>query len=118
MKRFKNILYFADGPVRGAHAFDRAVALARTNQARLTVLDVIPEARVEWGLKERYGVRVTESIREQRLDELAVLTAPYTDAGTAVSTDVIIGTPFYRGHPGRIAMATTSWSRPPGPRRA
>ncbi len=94
MKRFKNILYFADGPVRGAHAFDRAVALARTNQARLTVLDVIPEARVEWGLKERYGVRVTESIREQRLDELAVLTAPHTDAGTAVSTDVIIGTPF------------------------
>lgn len=41
MKRFKNILYYADGAVEECPAFQRALALARSNHARLTLFDVI-----------------------------------------------------------------------------
>ena len=40
MKRFKNILYLADGRGSQRQGLERAVALAQTNQARLTIIDV------------------------------------------------------------------------------
>ena len=44
MKRFKNILYFADGAMETCTALERAVTLARSNDARLTVVDVLENA--------------------------------------------------------------------------
>jgi len=48
MQRFKNILYVADGPAAKRQGLDRAVALARTNQARLTILDVAEPVTIGW----------------------------------------------------------------------
>jgi nucleotide-binding universal stress UspA family protein len=42
MKRFKNILYVVERAVDQQAAIARAVSLAQNNQARLTVLDVLP----------------------------------------------------------------------------
>ena len=43
MKRFKTILFHADGAESQSTSLDRAVALARSNHAALTVMDVVPE---------------------------------------------------------------------------
>lgn len=43
MKRFKNILLVADYDAKQQMAVDRAVSLARQNEARLTALTVVKE---------------------------------------------------------------------------
>ena len=94
MHRFKNILYLADGPASQRQGLDRAVAVARANQGRLTVLDITEEASVDWDPQRRYGRELTEALVERRLCELEVLTAPYEDAGVTMYTQVLAGTPF------------------------
>jgi nucleotide-binding universal stress UspA family protein len=44
VKRFKNILFLADRDEGLQDALQRAVIIAQTNQARLTVMDVTPDA--------------------------------------------------------------------------
>ena len=46
MKRFKNILFLADRDDGLSASLDRAVDLSQTNGARLTVMDVMPDAAV------------------------------------------------------------------------
>ncbi len=94
MHRFKNILYLADGPASQRHSLDRAVAVARANQGRLTVLDVTAEVSADWDPQRLYGPKLTEALVERRLSELEALTAPYEDAGVAMYTQVLTGTPF------------------------
>jgi len=94
MHRFKNILYVADGPAPQRKGLDRAIALARTNQARLTVLDVTEEVSADWDPQRLYGPKLTEALVERRLSELEALTAPYEDAGVMMYTQVLTGTPF------------------------
>jgi nucleotide-binding universal stress UspA family protein len=94
MHRFKNILYVADGPPPQRKGLDRAVAVARANQARLTVLDVTEEVSVDWDPQRLRGPRLTEALVERRLCELEALTAPYEDAGVTIYTQVLTGTPF------------------------
>ena len=43
MQRFKNILFVADGGPGQEQALSRALALARTNQSKITVMDVVDE---------------------------------------------------------------------------
>ena len=43
MKRFKNILFVADGGAEQEQAFSRAMALAAANQSKVTVIDVIQD---------------------------------------------------------------------------
>jgi universal stress protein E len=43
MKRFKNILYLNQSDANQATAFERAIRLAETNSAELTILEVIPD---------------------------------------------------------------------------
>jgi nucleotide-binding universal stress UspA family protein len=45
MKRFKNILYVAEPAVDQASAFERTASLVEKNQAKLTIIDVIPSVR-------------------------------------------------------------------------
>lgn len=44
MKRFKNILLFADHHDRLGSALDRVMSLLKSNNARLTVMDVTPDS--------------------------------------------------------------------------
>ncbi len=94
MHRFKNILYVADGPASHRQGLDRAVALARTNQARITILDVTEPVTIGWDLEQQYGLKLTETLSQRRLDELEVLTEPYADAGVMLYTQVLTGIPF------------------------
>jgi universal stress protein E len=94
MKRFKSILYLADGPAHQRQGLDHAVSLARQNKARLTVLAVTKQLSMDWDPERRYGAKLTETLVQRRLDELEVLTEPYADSGVVIYTEVLTGTPF------------------------
>jgi nucleotide-binding universal stress UspA family protein len=85
MKRFRNILFVADREDGLDAALERAVAVSRTNAARLTVMDVTPDPGFDHYLRRIYAVDLNARLREQRLESLEALTRPYTDAGVAVS---------------------------------
>lgn len=94
MKRFKNILFLADRSDRLTTALDRAVDLAQTNDARLTVMDVTAEVGLADYIKRAYSVDLNAQVREQHMQFLEALTRPYTDRGVSVYTKVVSGTPF------------------------
>jgi universal stress protein E len=94
MKRFKNILFLADRSDRLTAALDRAVDLAQTNNARLTVMDVTAEIGLADYIKRAYSVDLNAQVREQRMQFLETLTQPYTDRGFPVYTTVMSGIPF------------------------
>lgn len=94
MKRFKNILFVADRPDGLTAALDRAVAVSRTNGARLTVMDVTPDSGLADYVRRTYAVDLNAQLREQRLQALETLVQPYTDSGLPLYTTVATGTPF------------------------
>jgi nucleotide-binding universal stress UspA family protein len=94
MKRFKNILFVADREDGLDAALERAVAVSQSNTARLTIMDVTPDAGFDSYLRRTYAVDLNARLREQRLESLEMLTRPYTDAGVPVYTTVATGTLF------------------------
>ena len=94
MKRFKNILFVADREDGLNAALDRAVALSQTNSARLTVIDVTPEAGLGDYVKKAYTVDLDKQIREQRQESLEALVQPYMADDIPVYTKVLTGIPF------------------------
>ncbi len=93
MKRFKNILYLADQPDSQNATLERAVALARTNGARLTIMDVTAEAEEAAEIEKRFGIDLNAALRKRRLEQLEAFTAPHSAAGV-IYTKVLTGTPF------------------------
>ncbi len=94
MKRFKNIVYFADGAFDTCPALERAMALSANNHARLTVIDVIEENDSPPEVMARVGSDLNEIIRDYRQRALEALAAPYTDADSLIYTQVLSGKPF------------------------
>lgn len=77
MKRFSSVIFVSEAVDHNAAAFARAVALAEQNQARLTVVDVIPEppARLTAIVDEFSPAKLMETLREERRTALQQLTA-------------------------------------------
>lgn len=94
MKRFKNILFIADRPSGLSAALERAISISTTNEARLTVMDVMPDAGISDFVKQTYSVDLNAQIREQRLEALEALVHSHTAAGIPIYTRVVTGTPF------------------------
>jgi nucleotide-binding universal stress UspA family protein len=94
MKRFKNILYFADYPDTQSVMLDQAVALSKANDARLTVIDVTAEVEQATEIKKRFGIDLNAALCEHRLEQLEALTAPHADAAVMIHTQVLTGVPF------------------------
>jgi nucleotide-binding universal stress UspA family protein len=94
MKRFRNILFLADRADGIAAGLSRAVELAGTNEARLTVMDVIPEVALSGYIERTYDIDLNAQLKEQRLRLLESLTRPFTDQGVPVYTAVARGKPF------------------------
>ena len=94
MKRFKNIIYFADQPETQNQTLERAVALAKTNGARLTVMDVVAEAEEAMEIENRFEIDLNKVLRERRLEQLQALTAPYAAADFMIYTQVLTGMAF------------------------
>ena len=88
MNRFKNILFVADPEDSLQTALQRAVSLAKTNEARLTVMGVAPDAGLVDYLRRTYAIDFNKQLCESRLESLEALTRPYNDAGIAVYTKV------------------------------
>ena len=94
MKRFNNILYLVEeGEGQLARSIDRVVALARDNQARLTVLSVLEKPRLgfygEVLLRDEYEGR----IRQKELDRLKKAVASHAET-FEIQLDVKYGTAF------------------------
>lgn len=93
MKRFKNILYFADGATEPCSALERAVSLARSNHARLTLIDVLDEVESGSAIKRRFHIDLGEIVLERRQDELNDLVASYSTEDL-IYVQVLTGVPF------------------------
>ena len=96
MKYFKKILFINDGETEREVALQRAVNLAKRNQALLTVVEVLEglpyetQTLIETGdIKDFEKIAVQEST--ERLENLI---APIKEQGVQVTRKVLQGTPF------------------------
>lgn len=94
MKRFKNILYVSEGSCDVCPALERAVALAETNHARLTVVDVIDRIEEDKQIHGRFGVSLNQLLHDHRLNELSALIEPFQKDDQIIYTRVLVGSPF------------------------
>ncbi|MES9850644.1 MAG: universal stress protein [Candidatus Thiodiazotropha sp. L084R] len=94
MKRFKNIVYFAEATLEPDHALERAFLLAENNQARLTILDVIEPINIPLDVTERFDFDLVEMLKQERLAQLEMLAEPFKRSDSLIYTKVLVGTPF------------------------
>jgi nucleotide-binding universal stress UspA family protein len=94
MKQFKNILLFADGAPERGPTLERAVALAQTNDARLTVMDVVEEQASSAEIESGFGSDLNSILREHRRQALEKMVEPFNGPDDLIYTQVLTGTPF------------------------
>lgn len=94
MKRFKNILFFADRDEGLISALSRIISLSKANDARLTIMDVTPDSGLAEYINRTYDIDLNAQLREQRLQALEKITESYADMGVPVYTRVVTGIPF------------------------
>lgn len=96
MQRFKNILFVLDNsPFTGA-AIQRAVELASTNKAKLTIIDIIPVSpigRSLQSLSEKVDMMRKELINERKIEMEETLYGYLGDQ--EVTIEVLPGKPFF-----------------------
>jgi len=95
MKRFRNILYVTEPSVEQDATLARAASLARNNEARLTLLDIVPALpRPPEGVA---GVPDRENLQEaflnERREQLVAFAGKCGDA--RVDVDMRIGRMFF-----------------------
>jgi universal stress protein E len=95
MRRFKNILLLHDGRSEQHLTMKRGVDLARRNQAKLTVVDVIEDS---WVSGEIYGLEPFQELKqlvsEERQEELDIVIEPLRQQGLNVRAKLLFGKPF------------------------
>lgn len=92
-RRFRNILLVAgldDGPVPGPF-LDRALSLARRNEAKLTLIDVVHELEL---LREILPPETFEADRRDRRQSLTQLARIAQGQGVQIGTELGVGKPF------------------------
>ena len=94
MKRFKNILYYADYEGGQEHALTRAVKLAKSNDATLTIIDVIEESEFAPDVDKQFGFDLNVMRSQQRFEELEAMIEPFKDMGIVIVPKVVVGIPF------------------------
>ena len=70
MKRFKNILFFADCDEGLISALSKVIALSKANDAWLTIMDVTPDSGLADHINQTYDIDLNAQLREQRLQAL------------------------------------------------
>ena len=93
MKRFRNILIVAgldDGSIPG-YLFDRALSLARRNEAKLTLVDVVSTLASIPGVPTR---ELSEAVLTGRREALVRLAAGAQAEGVKLETELVVGRPF------------------------
>jgi len=95
MKRFNNILFVFESAVDSRMALERAVTLAASNQAQLTLVEVVDElpTAIGAGSAGLSAETLQEAMIEERRERLKRLVEPIrTDVG--VNARVLVGTAF------------------------
>ena len=87
MQRFEKILFINDPANNAAAALQRAVRLTRTNEAKLTIANVIQEIPQTLNSLKKTFLQLQE-------EQLQSLAAKLATEGLDISTRVLIGTPF------------------------
>ena len=94
MNQFRNVLYFADGKLDKNPALDRAVALVVSNNAQLTVIDVISPPLESDTLRKRFPIEAHEELKQHHTLKLKELVSHQAQLETQVSVVVIVGVGF------------------------
>lgn len=94
MQRFKNILFVTGGRNKSCPALERAVKLAETNDARLTVIDVIEHIDENAEFSRRVGISLNQLVHDHRMSELSSMLEPYQTDEQLIYTRVLTGSPF------------------------
>ena len=99
MKRFKNILLICDGRSVHEALIGRAIWLAKSNGARLTLVDLVEAAPGELAgvfgmLPDIRGDEIEDEVLEFHRDRLARIAAPIVSEGIVTRTLVLQGIPF------------------------
>ncbi len=96
MKRFKNILLAAEFDAKQQTAVDRAVSLAKQNEARLTVFSVVKElpADARMAITIMPSQELLELVIEDRREKVDALAADMDQQGVDARSQVVTGTPF------------------------
>ncbi|HNP34302.1 MAG TPA: universal stress protein [Woeseiaceae bacterium] len=92
MKLFKNILYLSEGTVAEDASIKRAISLAESNQADLTVIDVVPVITAGTGAARSGSMdkRLQASIVDERRAKLEALIEPHKQ-GLRIRLNVLVG---------------------------
>jgi nucleotide-binding universal stress UspA family protein len=96
MKRFKKILVVTDSRNEGQIALKRAVALAKRNRARLTLVEVVEKLPrdMQMLITSIHLADIQDMIIKEKLKELNHLISPVRNKGIPISARVQLGTPF------------------------
>jgi universal stress protein E len=95
MHHFKNILLVLQGHTESPAAFQRAVSLARANNALLTVISIAgEEAPTYVSIPLLQSRHLKELVLQEELEWLEAVTSPLSDEGIQVVTSALVGTPF------------------------
>ncbi len=94
MKRFKNILFFADSSEEMTPALKRAARLAESNQARLTLVDVIEPVKTPTEITSRFNIELSELLIQHRKQVLQELSQSIGHDDKLVDIEVLSGMPF------------------------
>ena len=95
MKRFKNILYVAQVSSAQGSALARAVSLAESHQADLTIIDVVPAitAALDMPADGSGATQLQSGVLSRRRAELESLVAPYQQR-LNIRIEVLVGQMF------------------------
>ncbi|NNC76782.1 MAG: universal stress protein [Woeseiaceae bacterium] len=96
MKRFSKILLIADSALEKSAAFKRAVDLAKTNQAALTVIDTVREIQgdMQMAIVALPYDELTKIAVAEKSAKLEKVVTASRELGVDMSADVLIGKPF------------------------
>lgn len=96
MRRFKNILLYAAAETGGNAAFERAAALAKRNQALLTVVKALERLPHEMQTQATLmnPAELQEIVTQELTEQLELMIASFRDEGNQATAKVLYGTPF------------------------
>lgn len=91
MKRFKNILVAVDSRMQDYPALQWAVRLAEHNQAKLKIVDVVPEFSWIARLTMPDSEHTKQVLADEKRQKLEAIAAPLREQGFDVETKVLFG---------------------------
>jgi len=96
MERFSNILLLADTGLEDSNALKRALALANSNQASLTLVDVVDSvpAEMQLAITTITPAELVDIAVSEKREQLEKVVAAGKASGVDIKANVLVGKPF------------------------